>query len=185
MSKMLLLNSNETKFLKLRRLRTIRKNTLFGTLCFLFLFMNGINSNGQCNADGGTLTGGPFTFNMVGDGTPDMIQAGSITLANNQGANSQWVVTDGQGYILGLPPMPGVVDFDGAGAGTCLVWHLSYDGMITGAAPGLNANDIQGCFDLSNPIEVIRENASVDVKQMEETYLADHSHLHQEMEHRI
>ena len=112
-----------------------------------------------CTVDGGTLTGGPFTFDTVGDGVPDMIPAGSITLANAQGMNSQWIVTDAQGIILGLPPMPGVVDFDSAGAGTCLVWHLSYDGNITGLAMGLNANDITGCWSLSNPIEVIRSVA--------------------------
>ena len=97
---------------------------------------------------------------MIGDGTPDMIPAGSITRANTQGDSSIWVVTDDEGYILGLPPMPGVVDFDNMGAGLCLIWNLSYNGTITGVEPGLNANDIQGCFSLSNPSEVIRENAS-------------------------
>ena len=59
----------------------------------------------NCLAEGGELTGGPFAF-TVGDGTADMITAGSITLANAQGQESQWVVTDAAGYILGLPPMP-------------------------------------------------------------------------------
>ncbi|NQX91228.1 MAG: hypothetical protein HRT74_03680, partial [Flavobacteriales bacterium] len=77
-------------------------------------------------AEGGELTGGPFEFNSVGDGEPDMLAAGSITLSGNQGENTQWIVTDDEGYNLGLPPMPGAVDFDGAGPGTCLVWHLSY-----------------------------------------------------------
>ncbi|MEM9549172.1 MAG: hypothetical protein AAGA77_24510, partial [Bacteroidota bacterium] len=105
--------------------------------------------------DGGTLEGGPFEFDMVGDGVADMLPAGSITLSNNQGANSQWIVTDDEGYILGLPPMPGVVDFDGAGPGTCLIWHLSYEGEISGLEMGLNAGDLEGdCFALSNSIEV-------------------------------
>ena len=117
------------------------------------------NASG-CQANGGELFGGPFTFNSVGDGTPDMIPEGSITLANDQGENSQWVVTDDEGYILGLPPMPSAVNFDIQGAGICLIWHLSYNDTITGVGVGLNANDIQGCFSLSNPIEVIRENAS-------------------------
>ncbi|MEM8907116.1 MAG: T9SS type A sorting domain-containing protein, partial [Bacteroidota bacterium] len=105
--------------------------------------------------EGGELVGGPFEF-CVGDGEADMLEPGSITLSGNAGSNSQWVVTDDQGNILGLPPMPSVVNFDGAGPGTCLVWHLSYDGEITGLEMGLNANDLQGCFDLSNPVEVIR-----------------------------
>ncbi len=117
------------------------------------------NNADGCQANGGELFGGPFTFNEIGDGTPDMIPAGSITLANANGANSQWVVTDANGIILGLPPMPSVVDFDGAGAGNCLIWHLAYEGTITGAEVGSNAADITGCFSLSNSIEVIRNNA--------------------------
>jgi hypothetical protein len=116
--------------------------------------------NNGCAADGGELSGGPFIFDSVGDGSPDMIAPGSITSTGTSGSTLAWVVTDSQGYILGLPPMPGAVDFDGAGAGTCLIWRIAYDGAITGAEIGLNANDIQGCFSLSNPVEVIRSNAS-------------------------
>ncbi|MEL6660795.1 MAG: T9SS type A sorting domain-containing protein, partial [Bacteroidota bacterium] len=105
--------------------------------------------------EGGTLEGGPFTF-CVGDGEADMIEPGSITLSGNSGTNSAWVVTDDQGNILGLPPMPSVVDFDGAGPGTCLIWHLSFEDGLVGAEVGLNANDLQGCYSLSNPISVFR-----------------------------
>lgn len=104
---------------------------------------------------GGTLEGGPFDF-CVGDGEVDNIPEGAITLSGNSGTNSQWVITDDQGTILGLPPSPYVVDFDGAGAGTCLVWHLSFEDGLQGAAVGENAADLSGCFDLSNYIEVIR-----------------------------
>ena len=106
---------------------------------------------------GGTLTGGPFEY-TVGDGVSDKIPEGAITLEGNTGSNSQWVVTDIEGNILGLPPSPYVVDFDGAGEGTCLVWHLSFDGVLEGAAMGNNASDIVGCYSLSNPIKVIRRN---------------------------
>ncbi|MEL7427170.1 MAG: hypothetical protein AAFN81_29525, partial [Bacteroidota bacterium] len=105
--------------------------------------------------DGGALEGGPFTF-CVGDGEADMLEPGSITLSGNSGTNSAWVVTDDQGNILGLPPMPSVVDFDGAGPGTCLIWHLSFEDGLVGAEVGLNANDLEGCYDLSNPISVFR-----------------------------
>jgi len=115
-----------------------------------------------CDAAGGTLTGGPFTFTEVGDGTPDMIQAGSITVDGQAGENFQWVVTDDEGYILGLPPMPSAVDFDTPGAGTCLIWHLAYTGEITGLGMGLNASNIEGCFSLSNSVSVIRSNATFD-----------------------
>ena len=76
--------------------------------------------------EGGTLEGGPFEF-TVGDGVADNIPEGAITLTGNSGGNSQWVVTDDNGNILGLPPSPYVVDFDGAGEGVCLVWHLSFE----------------------------------------------------------
>ena len=101
-----------------------------------------------------------FIFDQVGDGVPDMIPAGSITVANSQGDTIVWIVTDEQGYILGLPPMPGAVNFDNPGAGTCLVWHLTHNGPVTGIELGMNASNIQGCFSLSNPVEVIRTNAS-------------------------
>jgi hypothetical protein len=106
---------------------------------------------------GGTLEGGPFTF-CVEDGIADMIMDGLITLTGNSGANSQWVVTDDQGNILGLPPTYSVVDFDDAGDGTCLVWHLSFEDGLTGAEVGQNASGLQGCFSLSNPIEVFRNS---------------------------
>ena len=118
------------------------------------------NNASGCNANGGELFGGPFTFNSVGDGVPDTIAAGSITSANVNGDTLRWVVTDAAGYILGLPPMPSAVNFDNPGAGTCLIWRLAHDGPITGLAPGQLATNIQGCFSLSNPVEVIRNNAS-------------------------
>jgi len=105
---------------------------------------------------GGTLTGGPFSF-CVGDGVADNLAAGSISLTGSTGANNQWLVTDSEGNILGLPPMPSAVDFDGAGVGACLVWHLSYEDSLVGLEAGLNANDLQGCFDLSNPVTVNRD----------------------------
>ncbi len=110
---------------------------------------------------GGTLAGGPFEF-TVGDGIADQISEGAITLEGNSGGNSQWVVTDDAGNILGLPASPYAVNFDGAGPGTCLVWHLSFDGPLEGAEVGKNASDLEGCYSLSNPIEVIRNAAEVD-----------------------
>ena len=110
-----------------------------------------------CNVEGGILVGGPFEF-CVGDSIPDFIGLNEIQLSNNEGPNSQWVVTDDQGNILGLPPSFDVVNFDDAPAGTCLVWHMSYDGMLEGAEMGLNAMDIKGCYSLSNPVTVVRNS---------------------------
>ena len=105
--------------------------------------------------DGGSLTGGPFEF-CVGNGVPDLISANAITLSGNSGGNSQWVVTNETGMILGLPPNFTQVNFDGAGAGTCFVYHLSYEDGLTGLAADANISDLQGCFDLSNAVTVNR-----------------------------
>ncbi len=109
-----------------------------------------------CNVAGGTLSGGPFTF-CVGDDEADNINADQIVLAGNSGSNSQWVITDADGNILGLPPTFTVVDFNGAGIGTCLVWHLSFEDGLTGAAVGNNASELDGCYSLSNPVTVNRD----------------------------
>jgi len=56
--------------------------------------------------------------------------------------------------------MPSAVNFDGAGPGTCLVWHLSFEDGLQGAEVGMNTSNLQGCYSLSNPVEVIRETAA-------------------------
>ncbi len=117
--------------------------------------VEGADCDNLCNSNGGFLTGGPFTF-CVGDDVADNLAEDAISLTGSSGTNSAWVVTDDQGNILGLPPMPSAVDFDGAGEGTCLVWHLSFEDELIGAEVGMNAADLQGCFDLSNPIAVER-----------------------------
>lgn len=104
----------------------------------------------------GTISGGPFNFSV--DGSPDFVSG--ITLDGTAfGTNSTWVITDDSGNILGLPPtladVEGV-DFDGAGVGVCLIWYLRFEDGLQGAAMGMNANDLDGCFDLSNPITVNR-----------------------------
>lgn len=124
---------------------------LFFTIFSLVVF----NLDAQCNLNGGNLEGGPFEF-CVGDQQSDRIPPGSITLSSQSGPNNTWVITDDQGNILGLPPMPSVVNFDGAGAGTCLIWHLSYENGLLGLAMGNNLEDLQGCSNLSNSISVVR-----------------------------
>ena len=104
----------------------------------------------------GEIVGGPFEFCV--DGSPDMVSGLSLT-GDRVGSLSSWVITDDQGKILGLPPTLEAVegvDFDGAGAGTCLIWYLRYEEGLEGLAPDLNANNLSGTFDLSNPVEVVR-----------------------------
>lgn len=117
---------------------------------------NGVNGGVLVRTDG---IDEPFAF-TVGDGTDDFIPADAITLTENIGSNSQWVITDDTGVILGLPSSPYEVNFDGAEVGTCLVWHLSYEDGLEGAAEGNNAADLVGCYSLSNSLSVVRTAAS-------------------------
>lgn len=127
-------------------------NDLIGT----FSLSNAISVT-RNEPDAGIITGGPFTFTV--DGTPDMV-SGIVLDGTATGSNSTWVVTDDQGTILGLPPTLEAVegiDFDAAGTGVCLIWYLRYEDGLQGAELGENANDIVGCFNLSNSIMVTRQ----------------------------
>ena len=111
----------------------------------------------RIGVDGGILTttsGDTALTICAGDGISD---AFDISLTNTEGANSDWVITDPNGVILGLPAGP-PFDLEGAGAGVCYVWHLSYEGTISGLQTGNNTSDILGCFDLSNPVIVTRND---------------------------
>lgn len=96
------------------------------------------------------LSGGPFTF--VVDGMADNV-SGITTDLNAVGTNRTFVITDDKGVILGLPgdlsALEGV-DFDGAGVGTCLIWYLRYEDDLVGAEMGMNANNLQSYFSISN-----------------------------------
>ncbi|MEL7252357.1 MAG: T9SS type A sorting domain-containing protein [Bacteroidota bacterium] len=104
---------------------------------------------------GGTLVGGPFTF-CVGDGIPDFILEDEIDVIGQRGSRRAWIVTDADGTILGLPNFYYDVDFDGAGAGNCLVYFMRYEAGLRNLEVGANVDDFIGCFGLSNPITVER-----------------------------
>jgi len=103
-----------------------------------------------------TIGGGPFEF-CVTDSIPDFVSG--ITNTGGSGTNGAWVITDDQLNILGLPPTPDVVDFSGAGLGTCLIWYVYFEDL-TGAEVGMNAGNLGGCFALSNSIVVNRIDCS-------------------------
>ena len=116
---------------------------------FLVTVRNGLNA--------GTLSGGPFTFTV--DGTPDMVSGITLEETNVVGLNRGYVITDGQNNILGLPPTLQAVegvDFDAAGVGLCLIWHITYGDGLNGLAAGNNVSDLDGAYALSNSISVNR-----------------------------
>jgi hypothetical protein len=114
----------------------------------------------RTGVDGGmvTTTDSLMMVNIcVGDSIPDSI----AFQTNIVGGNYQFVVTDDNNVILGLPA-GNIVDFEGAGAGVCRVWGLSFTGNLT-AMVGDNAAEIalsDDCFALSsNFVEVVRDTS--------------------------
>ena len=108
-----------------------------------------------CVVEGGTITGGPYTFTI--DQIPDTISGVEVTGA--VGPKTSYVVTDDAGTILAIFDRQGDLesnDFDAAGAGTCLIYNVSYQTGIRGLTRGSNIDELDGCFAVSNAIEVTR-----------------------------
>lgn len=137
------------------------RKLLLGFLALALTFTSCDDDDNVIITEGGTLSGGPFTFFV--DGKADNVSG--ITLTGDiKGANTTYVITDDAGNILGLPPTLEAVEgvnFDGAGVGVCLIWHLAYEDGLEGAEVGQNANDLRGNFDLSNSITVNRNGGPV------------------------
>ncbi len=110
---------------------------------------------GETAIEAPVLGGGPFEF-CVTDGLPDTFAPGDITVTGGTGANIGVIVTDDQSNILALPPNSAAIDFEGVFPGTCLVWYISYADASTVLAEGANLADLGGCFELSNPLTVVR-----------------------------
>ena len=100
---------------------------------------------------GAIITTDATTF-CTTDTIPDII---TVTSSGNTAPNFRFVITDANGVILGINDT-GVFDLTNAPPGTCLIWGLGWEGTITGAEVGENANDIDGCFALTDPITVVR-----------------------------
>ncbi len=105
--------------------------------------------------DGGTLTGGPFNF-LAGDGNPDIITSDLISISDVSGNNTTWVVTDDNGLVLMQVDSLSQIDFEEAGAGVCIVWHVAYEDGWVAPEIGSDFSDLTGCFDASNPVIVFR-----------------------------
>ena len=109
------------------------------------------------DAVGGSLmTSGGLTdlTIIVGDGDIDSID---VVLVGNEGDTSVWLITDDIGNILALPDAPPFI-LEGAGPGVCGIWNLSHSFGLTGVAIGNNVSQLDGCYELSNPINVTRNN---------------------------
>ena len=66
-----------------------------------------------------------------------------------------WIVADAtSGDIIGLPASISDFDFNSGSASVSNVFYYASEGDVTGLEVGGNLNDITGCFDLSNAVEV-------------------------------
>ena len=151
----------------------------------IFALADELGTTDDCAADAGAIQfedGTTETTLIVEDGNPSMVAVEFLeTPADLDGA---WVVTDPEGNVLSLPGTEEAVeaiDFDNAGPGICLIWFLSYDSensnVLELVAEFENGNDVNaesltGCFDLSEPISVIREYENVECEDYK-YYLAD------------
>ena len=132
----------------------------------------------ECTAEGGSILyadGSETQTICLGEGTElDVDLEGE---GGDENILFQWVITDTDLNILGLPDGP-PFNFDDAGEGNCLIWHLAFDPensnvLEIAESEEPNAGDLEGCFDLSNSIEVIREDCVPSDCDDYEYYLAD------------
>ncbi len=104
----------------------------------------------RIGADGGMVampSGATTRYTCPGDGIDDIV----MFMTTSSATNYQYVITDDNNVILGLPPSNSQ-NFEGAGEGICRVWGLAYSGALL-AQPGDNAATTQladGCFALSS-----------------------------------
>ncbi len=93
-----------------------------------------------------------------GDGLADLINLDS--LGGNSGGTFTYVVTDSDGIVLGIPEGD-VVDVEGAGVGTCLIYGLVYQGdLLLSIGDDIATADVAtSCFDFSdNTVTVTRQS---------------------------
>ena len=106
----------------------------------------------------GKIIGGPFTFTV--DGTPDMVSGITLDDTKLNESIQRWVITDDKNKILGLPPTLEAVEgvnFDDAGEGICLIWHITYEeGLIGLEADNNLLSGLEGYYAVSNSIRVTR-----------------------------
>ena len=119
-----------------------------------------------------TLIDGPTeTTICTGDSLPDALE---VTLIDQFGPLSSWIITDTLGEILALPMAP-PFDLEGADPGVCQIWHLSHSDTLINVDIGKSLSGIMGCFNFSNPITVIRDSsAAVCQTSSLESFRIDH-----------
>lgn len=85
-----------------------------------------------------------------GDGINDIVE---IELSGNREGNNWFVATNFDGIILKLTKS-NAINFEGVNASSITIRNIQYTEELIGLELGKNINDIEGCFDQSNPINL-------------------------------
>lgn len=113
-----------------------------------------------CEAMASVISTESETTVCVGDGEADEVM---VMSEGGMGSNSAIIISDGTGeVILGVITDGSNPNFDGAPAGTCLIWELYYEGDLPEVEAGVtlvaDALGMIECSAISNSIEVVRED---------------------------
>jgi hypothetical protein len=111
----------------------------------------------RAEADGGSIMidNGMLTDTIVvNDQMPDTIDV--VLTGPIAGDINQFIITDEVGTITAIQDSTRFI-FETQGGGTCSIWSISYDDALAGLTVGNNVSNLEGCFDLSNAITIVRE----------------------------
>lgn len=122
----------------------------------------GEENEAGCTANGGVTSATNPTTLCLNEGDTDPI---TVTVADMIGMESIFIITDEEANLIETP-VESTFDFNGAGPGVCLIWHLSYDESVNLGV--LNASDLEGCYGLSNSITVTRNQPNSGVISTED-----------------
>jgi hypothetical protein len=123
--------------------------------------VSGMGCPNDCDVDAGVLTLDMNTA-CVGDGVADLIDG---TVSGEQGDYFVFLITGTDSLILGITPnLP--INFESAGPGACLIWHLASNDSIP-INMGINVNTITGCFDLAEPQQVTRTDNNAGIVNLD------------------
>lgn len=125
--------------------------------CTLVFFAVQNTANAQCQVTTVSTPDGKNTaYICPQDGNPDIV---NFANSNTSGSSYTYVITDNNYNLLAIEPND-FHDFDGAPAGNCFVWGLSYTGDFIGEPGGsvFSTPFSTGCWNISqNAISVIRD----------------------------
>ena len=109
-----------------------------------------IKSSGDPNA--GAISTSINSTLCTGDTIPDIVD---VQVENSGNNNSIWVFTDTEDNILDFPGIPPFDFSDSTGSSDIIIRYIDFTG-IDNIRLGGNLSEIDGCFDISNPIVINR-----------------------------